>query len=109
MNDVEQLGFKGRGWPRKLTEREIEQRRQAGHAAAAKAGSKGMSQRGRKGYEVSTERLGQWEFHNAGGRQTTKLYLYTNPTTGAVGYDEAVKAGVWQPKGKKHRYNGKGV
>lgn len=101
---MEQLRFKGRGWPRTLTAKEIEQRRQAGHAAAAKAGSTELSKRGRKGYEATTGRMGEWEFHNAGGETMARLDAYTNPQTGAVGYYEAVKAGVWTPKGKKHRY-----
>ncbi len=44
-------------------------------------------------------------FHKLGGRKSSQLYHYTNPETGAVGYEAAVEAGVYVPKGKRHRYS----
>jgi hypothetical protein len=63
-----------------------------------------QSEAGRKGYLAALFSTGG-EFHRLGGRETARLYYYTNPQTGAVGYEAAVRDGYHQPQGKRHRYS----
>lgn len=97
-----QLQFRGRGWPRSLTPREIEQRRQAGRAAMAKLTPGQRSSKGRKGYQVAV--TANPDFHAMGGTATAHIDAYTSKG-GSVGLAAWLADG--NPlKGKKHRYLG---
>ena len=97
-----QLRFQGRGFPRVLSPKEIEQRRQAGRAAMAKLTPGQRSSKGRKGYEVAI--IANPDFHTRGGTATAHIDAYTNKS-GSVGL-AAWLADGHPLKGKKHRYLG---
>jgi hypothetical protein len=99
-----QLQFRGHGFPRFLSPETREKLSAAGKARALKAGSEGMSAIGRKGYQAALKSTP--DFHDKGGAATQKAYKYTNRETGAIGMEAAIEAGVYKPKGKRHRYRG---
>jgi hypothetical protein len=106
-NQWEQLSFPIRGLKR-LSAKEIEQRREAGrkggNARAEKLTPAQRQEIGRKGYRAAIAK--EPDFHYQGAAVTTKLYAYTSPESGAVGYEAAVSDKVWEPRNKKHRYYG---
>lgn len=56
---------------------------------------------GRAGYLATVRKMGQFEFHHAGGEATNKIYGWSCPChgSGVFSYE------AHQPlKGKKHRY-----